>query len=69
LHPRQGGKQDCFVHERGATAAEVAAYLKECLPRFMCPNAVLPLDAMPLTPNGKIDRAALRGVYADRGTL
>jgi amino acid adenylation domain-containing protein len=55
-----GEKKKLVLFYNGApTAAEVSAYLKEQLPRFMCPNAVRALENFPLTPNGKIDRKAL----------
>lgn len=40
--------------------------LKEMLPRYMLPNAVIPLDALLYTATGKIDRAALKRLYAER---
>ncbi len=52
------------VTESGAwsdvlTAQELRRYLQEKLPDYMVPAALLLLDEMPLTRNGKIDRAAL----------
>lgn len=40
-------------------AGDVRAYLKQTLPDYLVPSAIVPLDAWPLTPNGKIDRRAL----------
>ncbi|MEW5925947.1 MAG: amino acid adenylation domain-containing protein [Gemmatimonadota bacterium] len=39
--------------------AGVRAYLAERMPDHMVPAAVVVLEAMPLTPNGKVDRRAL----------
>lgn len=38
---------------------ELRAYLEQRLPAFMLPNRLVQLEAMPLTPNGKLDRNAL----------
>jgi amino acid adenylation domain-containing protein len=42
-----------------ATVAALEAYLRDRLPAHMIPAAVMPVDRLPWTPNGKLDRAAL----------
>ncbi|MGH1439204.1 MAG: MupA/Atu3671 family FMN-dependent luciferase-like monooxygenase [Cellvibrionaceae bacterium] len=39
--------------------AELKQHLRQQLPEYMVPNDIVVLDAMPLTPNGKIDRKQL----------
>ncbi|MDF2630778.1 MAG: lgrC, partial [Symbiobacteriaceae bacterium] len=41
------------------SAAQLRAYLQDRLPAYMIPSAIVMLDAMPLSPNGKVDRQAL----------
>ncbi|MFQ3634162.1 amino acid adenylation domain-containing protein, partial [Roseiflexus sp.] len=41
------------------SAAELQAFLAERLPEYMLPSSYTLLPALPVTPNGKLDRAAL----------
>jgi amino acid adenylation domain-containing protein len=41
------------------SAHELRAFLKHTLPEYMLPSAFVLLEAFPLMPNGKLDRAAL----------
>ncbi|OBQ13238.1 MAG: non-ribosomal peptide synthetase, partial [Anabaena sp. AL09] len=41
------------------TTAELRSFLKEKLPDYMIPNAIVILESLPLTSNGKIDRRSL----------
>jgi amino acid adenylation domain-containing protein len=43
----------------GASAANLRAQLGKVLPEFMVPAAFVAIDAMPVTANGKLDRAKL----------
>jgi aryl carrier-like protein len=44
----------------GAPAvSELRRWLRDSLPDYMVPGAIVPLAALPMLPNGKIDRAAL----------
>jgi len=45
--------------ESPPTASDLRVFLKDKLPDYLMPAVFVPLDALPLLPNGKIDRRAL----------
>jgi amino acid adenylation domain-containing protein len=45
--------------EQAPTGSELRSYLKQKLPDYMVPSAFVLLEAMPKTPNGKVDRRSM----------
>lgn len=50
-----------YVVQRGAELSPdtILQHLKQRLPAYMVPSALMPLPALPINPNGKVDRRAL----------
>ncbi len=55
----RGKRLVAYVTPRGVASSELRSFLRESLPDYMVPTAFVHLDALPLSPNGKIDRRAL----------
>ncbi|WP_292846224.1 amino acid adenylation domain-containing protein [Nostoc sp. NMS8] len=46
--------------QKSLSSRELRDFLKQKLPEYMIPSAFVMLEAMPLTPSGKVDRKALK---------
>ena len=46
------------------TSSELRRHLRQTLPEFMIPSAILIVDALPVTPNGKVNRQAMPDPFA-----
>ncbi len=51
------------VYEGALEQSDIATALRHLLPKYMLPNHYHKLDTLPLNPNGKVDRVALRTQY------
>lgn len=49
-----------YVADQALTVEALRSSLAQTLPRYMIPSRFFPVDRIPLTDNGKVDRAALR---------
>jgi amino acid adenylation domain-containing protein len=45
--------------EESLSTSALKEYLRERLPEFMIPSAIIAIESLPLNPNGKVDRAEL----------
>ena len=57
------------AEQEGLGTSELQQYLRNRLPSYMVPGQYVMLGAMPLTPNGKVDRRALPAVELGRPEL
>lgn len=55
-----------LFYEGAVSKADLTRILRQRLPRYMMPNAVIQVSHIPLTANGKMDRMELQKIYQER---
>jgi amino acid adenylation domain-containing protein len=55
--------------EAGPSVSEMMEFMRERLPEYMAPSAIVKMERMPLTANGKVDRRALPAPEESRPEL
>jgi amino acid adenylation domain-containing protein len=55
--------------DENLTASEVRSHLRRTLPEYMIPSVFVALDALPMTPNGKVDVPSLPDPFRNTGGL
>ncbi|HEX6289429.1 MAG TPA: amino acid adenylation domain-containing protein [Herpetosiphonaceae bacterium] len=66
---RASGTREARTVQRGIWHTELQAFLRERLPAYMIPDSVVPLDTLPLTLHGKVDRGHLLARSPERLVL
>ena len=61
-----GSSLHCFYTGEALRVQDIRRALAQNLPHYMWPAASTRVEAFPLTPSGKVDRAALRGITRER---
>lgn len=63
-HPLLGQAAVAVVVADAAAVDDIGRHCLRVLPRFMVPERIIPVAALPVGPNSKVDRQALRARYA-----
>lgn len=58
-----------YIADRIITTTEVTQFLKKSMPDYMIPEAIVKIDKIPLTPNGKVNHLALPEIDNKRPEL
>lgn len=62
----QNARKIILYYTGQVKASEIANWLRDRLPRYMLPNQIMQLQSLPRTPNGKLDRGALKQLHASQ---
>lgn len=63
IYDRENSKIVYFYSGEEFTRRDLFKFLRDKLPKYMCPNEIINLESLPKNRNGKIDRLKLREIY------